>query len=61
MRYFLLYSLFLLISPFSGGAQDAEDKTTSEIISEIKAELDSTALTTSERIEKLHEIGQLFF
>ena len=61
MRYFYLFSLFFLISPFGLWSQDETEPTTQESIDILKDELSSTSITKQERIEKLHQIGQLYF
>ena len=61
MRYFLLFSVFLLTSLISVWAQNPDNSSTGENIDALKAELKANSLTTEDRIEKLHEIGQLFF
>ncbi|MEM7085627.1 MAG: LuxR C-terminal-related transcriptional regulator [Bacteroidota bacterium] len=61
MRYCLLFSLFFLISPIAVWSQDTEELTVQESIDKLKAELTSVSITEQERIEKLHEIGQLYF
>lgn len=61
MRYFLLFSLFFLISPFAIWSQDADELTPQESIDKLKMELNSVSITEQERIEKLHQIGQFYF
>jgi tetratricopeptide (TPR) repeat protein len=61
MRYFLLFSVFLLTSQVSVWAQNPDNLSTTQNIDVLKAELKANSLTTKDRIEKLHEIGQLFF
>ena len=61
MRYFLLFSVFLLTSQISVWAQNPDNLSTLQNIDALKAELKANSLTTEDRIEKLHEIGQLFF
>ncbi|MBL4662721.1 MAG: hypothetical protein JKY22_03995 [Flavobacteriaceae bacterium] len=61
MRYFLLFSLYFLISPISLWSQTTNESTIQESIDKLKMEINSISITEQERIEKLHEIGQLYF
>lgn len=61
MRYFLLFSLFFLISPLALWSQADDEPTVQESIDNLKMELNSISITEQERIEKLHQIGQLYF
>jgi len=56
MRYFLLFSVFLLTSQISVSAQNQNSSSTGQNIDALKAELRANSLTTEDRIEKLHEI-----
>lgn len=61
MRYFLLFSIYIFTSQISVSAQNQASSITGQNIDALKAELRANSLTTEDRIEKLHEIGQLFF
>ena len=61
MRSIILFSLILLISSVSGWSQNANTPGVNKSVDSLKTLLEDTHLSTKERIEKLHEIGQLFF
>ncbi len=61
MRSVLLFSLFILIFSVSCWSQDAGITNVTKSIDSLKALLENKGLSTKERVEKLHEIGQLFF
>jgi len=61
MRNFLLLTLFIFVTPSLSWSQEETDLTSAESILVLKTELNSENLGTKERIEKLHEIGQLYF
>jgi DNA-binding CsgD family transcriptional regulator len=61
MRSIFLFFLFFLIFPVSGRAQETGVPDLTRSIDSLKALLDNKGLSTKERVEKLHEIGQLFF
>ncbi|MEL6809900.1 MAG: LuxR C-terminal-related transcriptional regulator [Bacteroidota bacterium] len=61
MRFNFLFSLFLLIFSFPLFSQQEDTDETQDAINALKSELADPNLATRTRVEKLHELGQLFF
>ena len=61
MRYLFLFPLFFLIQPSLLWSQEDVEPTPQESIAKLKREINTDGITTKERVEKLHEIGQLYF